>query len=71
MPGFAEIPAKVIGSKLLAPGSIFIIEHSKVHDFSQLPHFYEHRAYGSVNFSIFRIPDEESATETVSYEDLE
>lgn len=71
MQGFAEIPAKVLGSKLLAPGSIFIIEHSKAHDFSQLPHFYEHRAYGSVNFSIFRIPDEESATETVSDEDLE
>ena len=62
MPGFAEIPAKVLGSKLLAP---------KAHDFSQLPHFYEHRAYGSVNFSIFRIPDEESATETASDEDSE
>lgn len=56
LPGFAEIPAKILDSKLLAPGSIFIIEHSKVHDFSALPFFLEHRAYGSVNFSIFRIP---------------
>lgn len=53
MEGFAEIPAAVLGSKLVAPGTIFIIEHNKHHDFSSLPHFREHRAYGSVNFSIF------------------
>lgn len=58
MPGFAEIPGKVLSSSLLHPGSIFIIEHSKKHDFSHLPHFYDHRAYGSVNFTVFRIPDE-------------
>lgn len=59
LPGFAEIPVKVLESKLLRPGSIFILEHSGKHDFSQLPHFAEHRAYGSVNFSIFRIPEEQ------------
>lgn len=58
LPGFGEIPAKVLESKLLHPGSIFIIEHSKAFDFSTLPHFMEHRAYGSVNFSIFRIPQD-------------
>lgn len=58
LPGFGEIPAKVLASKLLHPGSIFIIEHSKAYDFSTLPHFMEHRAYGSVNFSIFRIPQD-------------
>ncbi len=56
LPGFAEIPGKVLESALLAPGSIFVIEHSKNHDFSSLPHFVDHRAYGSVNFSIFHIP---------------
>lgn len=60
LPGFAEIPGKILESKLLAPGSIFIIEHSGKHDFSHLPHFTDHRQYGSVNFSIFRIPTEES-----------
>lgn len=56
--GFADIPAAVLtGSRLLHPGSVFVIEHSKAHDFSHLPHFLEHRAYGSVNFSIFRIPE--------------
>lgn len=58
LPGFGEIPAKVLASKLLHPGSTFIIEHSKAYDFSTLPHFMEHRAYGSVNFSIFRIPQD-------------
>lgn len=58
LPGFGEIPAKVLASKVLHPGSIFIIEHSKAYDFSTLPHFMEHRAYGSVNFSIFRIPQD-------------
>lgn len=57
LPGFGDIPGKVLASGLLKPGSIFIIEHSKAYDFSGLPHFREHRAYGSVNFSIFRIPD--------------
>ena len=56
-PDFASIPGKILESQLLAPGSIFIIEHSKKHDFSSLPNFFDHRAYGSVNFSIFRIPD--------------
>lgn len=55
LPGFGEIPGKVLASKLLKEDSIFIIEHSKTYDFSTLPHFLEHRAYGSVNFSIFRI----------------
>lgn len=57
LPGFAEIPQAVLSSKLLRPGSLFIIEHSRKHDFSSLLHFIDHRTYGSVNFSIFRIPD--------------
>lgn len=58
LPRFAEIPSLILNSHLLRPGSVFIIEHSKNHDFSSLPHFYQHRAYGSVNFSIFLIPQE-------------
>lgn len=57
MPGFAEIPGRVLASGLLRPGSIFVMEHSGRHDFSSLPHFADHRQYGSVNFSIFVIPD--------------
>ena len=29
------------------------MEHSKANDFSDLPYFYQHRSYGSVNFSLF------------------
>ncbi len=57
--GFGEIPGRVLASKLLKPGSLFIIEHSKAYDFSSLPHFREHRAYGSVNFSLFLLPEDE------------
>lgn len=53
MPDFREIPGLVLNSQLLHEGSIFIIEHSKAYDFSTLPHFSQHRVYGSVNFSIF------------------
>lgn len=59
MPDFGDIPGAVLSSGLLGPGSVFIMEHSKAYDFSSLPHFDHHRAYGSVNFSIFIVPDDE------------
>lgn len=52
-PRFAEIPAMILGSQMLKPGTVVIVEHNRNHDFSSLPGFKEHRAYGSVNFSIF------------------
>jgi len=52
---FAEIPNAILNSGMLKEGTIFIMEHSKAYDFSGLPHFTDHRSYGSVNFSIFRI----------------
>lgn len=61
---FDEIPAKVLSSGMIAPGGLFIIEHSAKHDFSSMPHFHSHRAYGSVNFSLFLIPDSDSPSET-------
>ncbi len=54
MPDFAAVPGKILGSKLLKPGTL-VVEHSRNHDFSQLPGFFEHRVYGSVNFSLFRV----------------
>lgn len=62
LPGFGEIPGKILESGMLRPGGIFVMEHSQKFDFSGLPHFSEHRAYGSVNFSIFRIPSTEGET---------
>ncbi|MDE6108757.1 MAG: RsmD family RNA methyltransferase, partial [Muribaculaceae bacterium] len=55
MPGFGEIPGAILGSGMLHPGTIVIVEHNRSHDFSALPGFKEHRAYGSVNFSIFEV----------------
>lgn len=57
LPGFGNIPSAVLSSKLVKPGTLFIIEHSNKHDFSSLPGFMQHRAYGSVNFSIFLLPE--------------
>lgn len=54
-PRFEEIPALILNSRLLHPGTIVIIEHSKTRDFSNLPGFNQRRVYGSVNFSIFII----------------
>ena len=59
MPGFAEIPGRILASKVVRPGTLVIVEHSKNHDFSSLPGFFDHRVYGSVNFSLFRVPEQE------------
>ncbi len=53
LPDFGTIPEIVLNSRMTTPDTIFIMEHSKAYDFSRLPHFKEHRVYGSVNFSIF------------------
>ncbi len=46
-----QIVYNVFNNKLLKPDGWLIIEHSKDHDFSQHPQFYQHRKYGKVNFS--------------------
>ncbi len=48
------IPDLVLDRDLLKEGGLFVFEHGKTNDFSAHPRFVEHRAYGSVNFSIFR-----------------
>lgn len=52
---FGEIPKLILNSRMLKDDTIIIIEHSKAYDFSHLPHFWQHRTYGSVNFSLFRM----------------
>ena len=39
---------------LLKEGGMMVFEHGKQNDFSQHPRFVERRAYGAVNFSLFR-----------------
>lgn len=48
-----EVAELVIKNDLLRDGGIFVMEHPKTNDFSNLPYFSQHRVYGSVNFSIF------------------
>ena len=50
-----EIPKAVFNSKAVKEDSLFILEHSKSHDFSYLPQFKELRKYGKVHFSFFTI----------------
>ena len=57
LPNFAEIPSLILDSRMLHEGTLIVIEHSSSYDFSSLPNFIQHRAYGSVNFSIFKIKE--------------
>ena len=53
LPNLPDIPDLVLQSGILAPGGVFVFEHGKQNGFSSHPCFREHRAYGSVNFTIF------------------
>ena len=49
-----ELPELILSKQLLKEGGVFVFEHGKQYDFSQVAGFVEHSAYGSVNFSIFQ-----------------
>jgi len=49
----AQLPDLVFDKDLLNEDGIFIIEHPKEYDFSEHPHFWQHRSYGKVNFTFF------------------
>lgn len=49
-----SIPSLIFERGLLKEDGILVFEHGKRNDFSADPHFIEHRAYGSVNFSLFK-----------------
>lgn len=48
-----KIPEIILERNLLRAEGMFIMEHPKEYDFSALPFFFQHRKYGSVNFSFF------------------
>lgn len=54
LPNLPTIPDLIFEHDLLAEDGVFVFEHGKDNDFSNHPRFIEHRAYGSVNFSIFK-----------------
>ena len=48
-----DVPRLVLEKNILREGGVFVMEHPKENDFSNLPFFRQRRVYGSVNFSIF------------------
>lgn len=54
LPNLETIPDLIFEKELLSEDGVFVLEHGKHNDFSAHPNFVEHRAYGSVNFSIFK-----------------
>ena len=48
------LPDLVFEKNLLKEGGLFVLEHGKDYHFEEHPRFIEHRAYGSVNFSLFQ-----------------
>ena len=47
------LPDLVFDHQLLTDDGIFILEHPREFSFEQHPHFWQHRAYGKVNFTFF------------------
>ena len=54
LPQLEQLPDIILSQHLLREDGLFVLEHGKTQDFSQHPHFVDHRAYGSVNFSFFK-----------------
>lgn len=53
LPNAEKIPEIILDKKLVKEGGLFVMEHSRKHSFSHLPHFKEERKYGNVHFSFF------------------
>ncbi len=49
-----EIPSLVLDSGVLKEDGFFVLEHPRSMNFNAVSGFFEHRNYGSVNFSFFR-----------------
>ena len=59
----ATLPQLILDSGLLKSDGVLVVEHPGTYDFSELPHFAEHREYGSVNFSIFALTSSQAEGE--------
>jgi 16S rRNA (guanine(966)-N(2))-methyltransferase RsmD len=54
LPWLEELPDLVLAADILKKEGFFILEHPRGISFSSHKFFFEHRNYGSVNFSFFR-----------------
>lgn len=57
--GLATLPDLVFEKRLLTDDGIFILEHPREYSFEEHPHFWQHRAYGKVNFTFFAMKIDE------------
>ncbi len=48
-----DLPSMILGSSLLAPDGLLVVEHPRDISFGDNEHFVEERNYGSVHFSFF------------------
>lgn len=53
--GYRTMIETILERKLLLEKGTLIVEHDKRHDFSDLPHFEDHRVYGNVNYTFFSL----------------
>ena len=51
--GVDTLPQRIFEHQLLKEGGVFILEHSRQHNFNHDPHCTKHKVYGSVNFSFW------------------
>lgn len=49
----ASLPDMVFAKEALTDDGIFVLEHPREFNFEDHPHFWQHRAYGKVNFTFF------------------
>ncbi|MDO5571029.1 MAG: 16S rRNA (guanine(966)-N(2))-methyltransferase RsmD [Bacteroidales bacterium] len=63
LPNLSQIPELIFKAGLLKRDGIFVLEHSRKNDFSDMPEFDELRTYGSVNFSFFSLKEDEQSNE--------
>lgn len=54
LPELHKLPELILSGRTLASGGLLLLEHGRDNDFSAHPAFFDHRVYGSVNFSFFR-----------------
>lgn len=53
LPGLKTLPEVILSSNLLSDRGWLILEHPSKMKFNHLPELFDHRNYGSVNFSFF------------------
>lgn len=49
----SQLPSLVLNDTWLTDDGLFVLEHGKEHDFTDVPGFQELRVYGAVHFSFF------------------